>query len=254
MSASFASASCARANSEPADGRPLRLARYLAHSGVASRRRAEELVQAGRVAVGGRTVTDPALAVDEGAEVQVDGQAVEPEEREVWMVNKPAHVVSTAREPGRRRAVVELVPSRRRLYPVGRLDADSTGLVLLTNDGDLANRLTHPRYEVPRTYRVKLRRPASESQLRRLRRGVELEDGTTAPARARRLSSREIELTIREGRNRQVRRMLAAVGNEVASLQRVRFASLRLGSLAEGSARRLSSAELAKLWKDAGRD
>jgi 23S rRNA pseudouridine2605 synthase len=143
------------------------------------------------------------------------------------------------------------VASKRRLYPVGRLDADSTGLILLTNDGELANRLTHPRYEVPRTYRARLKRVPSDADLRRLRQGVELDDGPTAPARVRRVSGRVIELTIREGRNRQVRRMAEAIGNEVTSLERLRFASLRLGDLAEGEARRLRDSELRRLWKDA---
>ncbi len=141
----------------------MRLARYLAHCGVASRRRAEELIAAGRVSVGGQTVTDPARDVDESSGVEANGRPVTPEPREVWMVNKPAGVVSTAREPGRRQAVVELVDSKRRLYPVGRLDADSTGLILLTNDGELANLLTHPRYGVKRSYRVRLRRPATRA-------------------------------------------------------------------------------------------
>jgi 23S rRNA pseudouridine2605 synthase len=229
----------------------VRLVKYLAHAGVASRRRSEELIAAGSVTVGGAVVTDPARDVDHSSGVEVNGRPVSPEPREVWMLNKPSGVVSTAREPGRRRAVTDLVPSRRRLYPVGRLDVDSTGLILLTNDGELANRLTHPRYEVPRTYRARLKRVPSEADLRRLRRGVELDDGLTAPAKVRRVSARVIELTIREGRNRQVRRMAEAVGNEVASLERVRFASLRLGELAEGEARRLRDSELRRLWKDA---
>jgi 23S rRNA pseudouridine2605 synthase len=229
----------------------MRLARYLAHSGVASRRRAEQLVAAGRVTVAGERVTDPALDVDESSGVAVDGRPVRPEPREVWMLNKPAGVVSTAREPGRRGAVVDLVDSRRRLYPVGRLDVDSTGLIVLTNDGDLANRLTHPRYRLARTYRTRLRRPATESQLRRLRRGVELEDGPTRPARVRRMSPRVIEITIAEGRNRQVRRMLEAVGNEVVALARIGFGPLRLGTLQEGKARRLRPPEVNRLWKDA---
>jgi 23S rRNA pseudouridine2605 synthase len=230
----------------------MRLAKFLAHSGVASRRKAEELIGAGRVRVGGRVVTDPARDVDADSGVEVDGRPVEPEPREVWMVNKPAGVVSTAREPGRRRAVTELVPSRRRLYPVGRLDADTTGLILLTNDGELANGLTHPRYEVPRTYRARLRRPPSDEQVAALRSGVELDDGPTAPARVRRVSPRVVELTIREGRNHQVRRMAEAVGNEVVELSRVAFGSLRLGELGEGEARRLRGTEVRGLWKDAG--
>jgi 23S rRNA pseudouridine2605 synthase len=231
----------------------VRLAKYLAHSGVASRRRAEELIAAGRVRVGGEVVRDPARDVDYEHGVEVDGRPVSPEPREVWVLNKPGGVVSTAREPGRRRAVTELVPSGRRLYPVGRLDADSTGLIVLTNDGELANRLTHPRYEVPRTYRVRLRRPPSDAELRRLREGLELEDGRTAPARVRRLSPRVLELTIREGRNRQVRRMAEAVGNEVVELRRTAYGPLRLGDLAEGQARRLRTAEVRRLWKDARR-
>jgi 23S rRNA pseudouridine2605 synthase len=204
------------------------------------------------VTVGGEVVTDPARDVEMGDEVRVDGRPVGVEAREVWALNKPVGVVSTAREPGERLAVVELVDSAARLYPVGRLDADSSGLLLLTNDGELANRLTHPRYEVPKTYRARLRRAASEGELARLRGGVELEDGPTAPATVRRLGEREIEVVLREGRNRQLRRMVEAVGNEVVALRRVGFGSLRLGRLAEGGARRLSSEEVAALWKDAG--
>lgn len=148
--------------------------------------------------------------------------------------------------------MVELVRSGARLYPVGRLDVDSTGLLLLTNDGELANRLTHPRYEVPKAYRVELRRPPSERDLERLRRGVVLEDGPTAPAEVRRRGEREVEIVLREGRNRQVRRMAEAVGNEVVSLRRERIGSIELGGLDEGDARRLSGDEITRLWKDVG--
>jgi 23S rRNA pseudouridine2605 synthase len=228
----------------------VRLAKYLAHAGVASRRAAEELIAAGRVRVAGEVVTDPARDVDESSEVEVNGRPVAPEPREVWAVNKPAGVVSTAREPGRRRAVADLVESERRLYPVGRLDADSTGLILLTNDGELANRLTHPRYGVPKTYRVRLARPPAERDLERLRKGVRLEDGPTAPAEVARLGEREIDVTIREGRKRQVRRMVEAIGNEVEALRRVRIGSLELGGLRRGDARRLEPGEVEALWKD----
>ena len=230
----------------------MRLAKFLAHGGVASRRRAEEIIAKGLVTVGGEVVTDPARDVGEGSDVRVNGSPVGAEAREVWVVHKPAGVVSTAREPGERPAVVELVDSPARLYPVGRLDADSTGLLLLTNDGELANRLTHPRYEVARAYRTRLARPLSDRDLERLRRGVELEDGPTAPAEVNRLGEREVEIVLREGRNRQVRRMAEAVGNRVLELRRVRFASLELGDLQEGAARRLSDDEIARLWKDAG--
>jgi 23S rRNA pseudouridine2605 synthase len=228
----------------------VRLAKYLAHAGVASRRVAEELIAAGKVRVGGQIVTDPARDVGEGSGVEVNGAPVAPEPREVWAVNKPAGVVSTASEPGRRRAVTELVDSERRLYPVGRLDADSTGLILLTNDGGLANRLTHPRYGVPKTYRVRLARPPSDRDLDRLRGGVRLGDGPTAPAEVERRGEREIEVTIREGRKRQVRRMAEAVGNEAQTLTRIRIGSLGLGDLRRGEARRLAEGEVAALWED----
>jgi 23S rRNA pseudouridine2605 synthase len=228
----------------------VRLAKYLAHAGVASRRAAERLIADGKVRVEGKVVTDPARDVDEGLAVEVDGRSVRPEPTEVWAVNKPVGVVSTAREPGRRRAVTQLVESNRRLYPVGRLDADSTGLLLLTNDGELANRLTHPRYGVSKTYRVRLARPPSEQDLDRLRKGVRLGDGPTAPAEVARRREREIEITIREGRKRQVRRMAEAVGNEVKSLERIRIGSLVLGDLHRGEVRRLESGEVAALWDD----
>ncbi|MDX6610369.1 MAG: rRNA synthase [Solirubrobacterales bacterium] len=230
----------------------MRLAKFLAHGGVASRRKAELIIGKGRVTVGGEVVTDPARDVGDGDEVRVDGNLVGTEAREVWAVNKPAGVVSTAREPGGGRpAVVELVDTTARLYPVGRLDADSTGLLLLTNDGELANRLTHPRYGVSKAYRAELRRPPSDADLRRLESGVELGDGPSAPAQVRRLSEREVEIVLREGRNRQVRRMAEAIGNRVMKLRRVRFGSIELGRLAQGHARRLDEVEVGRLWEDA---
>ena len=231
----------------------MRLAKYLAHSGVASRRAAERLIADGRVRVAGKVVTDPARDVDESSRVEVEGAAVAPEPREVWAVNKPKGVVSTAREPGKRRAVTQLVESSRRLYPVGRLDADSTGLILLTNDGELANRLTHPRYGVPKTYLVELARSPAEADLDRLRSGLQLDDGPTAPAEVELLGEREVEITIREGRKRQVRRMAEAIGNEVEDLTRIRIGPLDLGDLRRGEARRLDPREIDALWKDSAR-
>jgi 23S rRNA pseudouridine2605 synthase len=225
----------------------VRLAKYLAHAGVASRRKAEELIEAGRVTVDGEVVTDPARGVIAGNEVRVDGRPVSREEREVWAVNKPRGVLSTASDPEGRPTVLELVDSPARLYPVGRLDYDTSGLLLLTNDGELADRLTHPRYEVPKTYLVTLRRPPSQRDLRRLASGVELGDGMTGPAGVRRLGEREVEIVLREGRNRQVRRMAEAVDNEVVALRRVRLGPIELADLPEGGARRLSEQELARL-------
>ena len=226
----------------------MRLARYLAHAGVASRRAAERIVGEGRVTVDGEVVTDPARDVAGAREVTVDGGAVAPEEREVHVLNKPPGVVSTAHDPHGRRTVVDLVASQRRLYPVGRLDAETTGLILLTNDGELANRLVHPRYAVEKVYRAEVEpRPVGEGALRRLRTGVELDDGMTLPARVRQTAPGVLEIGLREGRKRQVRRMCEAVGHRVVALRRVAFGPLRLGSLAEGESRRLSAAELERL-------
>jgi 23S rRNA pseudouridine2605 synthase len=228
----------------------LRLAKYLAHAGVASRRAAETVIAAGRVEVDGEIVRDPAREVGEHSRVTVDGRALEgPEARVVYAVNKPLGVVSTARDPGGRPTVVELVPATGlRLYPVGRLDADSSGLILLTNDGELANRLTHPRFEVEKTYRATLGGgPVGDGVLRALRHGVELDDGPTAPARVRRLAGDTIELTIHEGRNRQVRRMCEVIDRPVLALERVAFGPLRLDGLAPGAHRRLSDAEVERL-------
>ena len=226
----------------------MRLAKFLAHAGVASRRAAEGLIADGRVSVAGEAVTDPALDVDESSDVSVDGRPVRPEPREVYALNKPRGVVSTARDTHGRPTVVELVPSRRRLYPVGRLDADTTGLILLTNDGALAERLTHPRYGVEKVYRARVQ-PArvTPAALQALREGVELEDGRTAPARARQPSAGVLEIAVREGRKRQVRRMIEAVGHRVQELERVAFGPLGLRGLERGQSRRLKDVEVERL-------
>lgn len=229
----------------------MRLAKYLAHAGVASRRAAEPLVRAGRVRVDGEVVLDPARDVDERSRVEFDGRALTgAEPTVVYALHKPLGVLSTARDARGRPTVVQMIPEQRRLYPVGRLDADSSGLILLTNDGALADRLTHPRYEVPKTYRVRLGgAPVSERAIAALRAGVTLGDGPTAPAHVRRVGrgGDRLELTIREGRNRQVRRMCDAVGHPVLELQRVALGPLRLGALAPGEHRRLSARELREL-------
>lgn len=227
----------------------MRLAKLLATSGVASRRAAEQIVREGRVTVAGETITDPARAVERAETVRVDGRPLTSEQpRVVFAVNKPRGVVSTARDPQRRPTIVALVDSPLRLYPVGRLDIDVTGLILLTNDGELAYALTHPSFEVPRTYRAIVSRPpVREGALRALRSGVELDDGRTAPARVRRLAPDTIELTIYEGRKRQVKRMCSAVGHPVRALERVAFGPLALGDLAPGAHRLLSVAEVRAL-------
>ncbi|HWH92440.1 MAG TPA: pseudouridine synthase [Baekduia sp.] len=231
----------------------MRLAKFLAHAGVASRRAAEAIIAEGRVRVGDELVTDPARDVDgTSLPVTVDGARVriaDDEGRAVWAVHKPRGVVSTAKDTHGRPTVVAMVHAPgTRLYPVGRLDADTTGLILLTDDGDLANRLTHPRYEVPKVYVAQVENgPVKEPALRALRGGVELEDGRTAPAGVRQLRPGVLELTLREGRKRQVKRMCAAVGHPVVRLSRVAFGPLRLGDLGEGHVRRLSPAEVQRL-------
>ena len=228
----------------------MRLAKFLAHAGVASRRAAEEVVRAGRVTVGGEVVTDPARDVDAAGGVAVDGRTLEgPEQRVVVVLHKPSGVVSTARDTHGRRTVVDLVDlPGARLYPVGRLDADTTGLLLLTNDGALAERLLHPRYELPRTYRARVAGGRlSPRSLRALREGVDLDDGRTAPARVREVRAGLLELTLREGRKRQVKRMCAAVGHPVQALERTRFGPLGVRGLAPGHWRLLTPAELERL-------
>jgi len=230
----------------------MRLAKFLAHAGVASRRSAERLIADGRVTVGGELVTDPARDVDESSDVRFDGEQVAAEARVVFALNKPAGVVSTAKDTHGRPTVVSMIRSAHRLYPVGRLDSDTTGLILLTNDGELANQLTHPRYEVPKTYLATVEPGrVSDRDLRALREGVELDDGVTSPASVRQVKFGLLEITIREGRKRQVRRMVEAIGHRVVALERVAFGPLRLEKLAPGKYRRLSAAEIERLRKAA---
>ncbi len=231
----------------------MRLAKHLAHAGVASRRASEQLVFDGRVEVDDEVVTDPARDVSGQERIRVDGKTLRAHERGadrvVYLLHKPPGVVSTAKDTHGRKTVVEFVRSPgTRLYPVGRLDADTTGLILLTDDGDLAHRLTHPSFEVPKVYVAEVAHgPVREPALRRLREGVSLEDGMTSPAKVRQLRQGLLELTIHEGRKRQVKRMCAEVGHPVKALQRVAYGPLRLGDLVQGGVRRLSSAEVERL-------
>ena len=229
----------------------MRLAKFLATGGVASRRAAEDLIRAGRVTVVGETVTDPARDVTANDTVACNGRPVEPAgDLVVYAVNKPPGVVSTASDPQRRPTVVSLVDTPLRLYPVGRLDIDTTGLILLTNDGTLAHRLMHPSFEVERTYHAAVGGPPiSQATVRALRAGVRLEDGMTAPARARRIAPHTLELILHEGRKRQVKRMCEHVGHPVRSLSRVAIGPLTLGGLAPGGHRRLGAGEIDALTR-----
>jgi pseudouridine synthase len=224
----------------------VRLNAYLARAGVASRRKADELIRAGRVAVNGEPGQLNTF-VESGDRVEVDGRAVRPQALAYVLLHKPAGVVTTASDPQRRPTVVGLVEHESRVVPVGRLDADTTGVLLLTNDGELAHRLAHPKYEVEKVYEAEVEGEPSDASLRRLAQGVELEDGRTAPARVRRVAPSRIELSIHEGRNRQVRRMLEAVGHPVRRLHRSRYAGLSVGGLRPGEWRELTPAEVAEL-------
>jgi 23S rRNA pseudouridine2605 synthase len=227
----------------------MRLAKFLANAGIASRRAAEEIIRSGAVTVNGVAVTDPARDVSDEDAIAVDGDSVtEQKSSVVYAVNKPLGVVSTASDPQNRPTIVSLIRSGRRLYPVGRLDIDTTGLILLTDDGELAHRLTHPSFEVEKTYVATVRNPpVRDGALKLLSEGLLLEDGRTAPAKARRLAGDKIELTLKEGRKRQVKRMLEEVGHRVIRLERVRFGPLELGTLKPGAHRRLTAAEIERL-------
>jgi 23S rRNA pseudouridine2605 synthase len=224
----------------------VRLNAYLARAGVASRRKADDLIKAGRVLVNGEPgqLNTFVLASDR---VEVDGREVGKQRLAHLLLHKPAGVVTTARDPQGRPTVVQLVPAEPRVVPVGRLDADTTGALLLTNDGALAHRLAHPRYGVEKVYEVEVRGEPSDDVLRRLAEGVELDDGRTAPARARRLGRHRLELTLHEGRNRQVRRMLETLGHRVTRLHRSGYAGLTLDGLEPGAWRELAPGEVERL-------
>lgn len=229
----------------------------MAHCGVASRRACEELIVAGRVQVNGRTVQELGFQVDpDRDEVRVDGRVIRPPARLCYYIlHKPAGYVTTVSDPQGRPTVMSLVPSSERVYPVGRLDLDTEGLLLLTNDGPLAHRLTHPRYGVRKVYLAQVAGLVGPETVERLRRGVVLEDGPTAPARVRVVGqdkeSTVLELEISEGRKRQVRRMCQAVGHPVLYLKRIAFGPLRLGRLPLGACRLLTDAEVAALRRAA---
>ena len=224
----------------------MRLNAYLARAGVASRRKADELIKAGRVRVNGAP-GELNTFVASGDRVEVDGRAVSKQRLAYLLLHKPAGVVTTARDPRGRPTVVELVPHEPRVVPVGRLDADTTGAILLTNDGELAHRLAHPRYEVAKVYVAEVEGAPSDAALRALAVGIALDDGRTAPARARRLGPSQIELTLHEGRKHQVKRMCAAVGHPVQSLHRREYAGLTLDGLEPGGWRELTAEEVEAL-------
>ncbi|MBW1918292.1 MAG: rRNA pseudouridine synthase [Deltaproteobacteria bacterium] len=236
-----------------------RLQKFLSRSGLVSRRQGEKLIQAGRVMVNGQVVTTLGLRIDpETDQVRVDGQPVtHPGQRLTVMLNKPEGYVTTLSDPQGRRQVTDLlVGLNERLYPVGRLDYDAAGLLLLTNDGELAHRLMHPRFKVAKTYRLTVARAMSQAAVQQLESGVELGGRTTAPALVRLLKllpdRTVLELTVREGRYHQVKRMCARVGHPVLKLKRIAYGPLKLGRLPVGAYRELKAGEVAQLWKVSG--
>jgi 23S rRNA pseudouridine2605 synthase len=224
----------------------MRLNAYLARTGVASRRGADELIKTGRVRVNG-VRGELNTFVQEGDVVDLDGRLLVPQALAYVLLHKPAGVVTTARDPQGRPTVVDLVEHESRVVPVGRLDADTTGALLLTNDGELAHRLAHPHYEVEKVYEAEVEGEPSADAVARLERGVKLDDGQTAPARFRRLGPSRIELSIHEGRKHQVKRMLEAVGHPVLRLHRSRYAGLGIEGVEPGQWRELTEDEVASL-------
>ncbi len=229
----------------------MRLNAYLARAGIASRRGADELILAGRVAVNGERAKVHRVVVP-GDVVTLDGRPLTAQTLRHILLHKPAGVVTTARDPQRRPIVLHLVPGEPRVVPVGRLDAGTTGALLLTNDGDLAYCLMHPSYEVEKVYVADVRGRPTDAAIRLLASGVELDDGMTAPARVRRLSPTRIEFVLHEGRKRQVRRMCEAVGHRVTRLHRPTYAGLELGALQPGEWRDLTAAEVTRLRRRVG--
>jgi len=222
----------------------VRLQKFLSAAGVCSRRKAEDLIRAGRVFVNGRVAAELGARIDPRTDrVTVDGQIVRPPEKLIYIaLNKPRGYVCSCRHPGKD-IVLDLVNVPERIYPVGRLDKDSTGLLLLTNDGRMHLKLSHPSFDHEKEYDVVVARPLSDGALRRMAEGMPILNTRTRPAEVRRLGERRFRIVLKEGRNRQIRRMVSRLGNEVVDLKRIRVAHIRLGRLAEGAWRYLTDAE-----------
>lgn len=237
--------------------KPIRLNRYLAQAGIASRRACDDIIKSGRVTVNGKRVDAPGTAIHPARhDVRLDGKPIETSAPQTWLLNKPREILSAAKDARGGRTVVDLAREAgiaERLYPVGRLDKNSRGLILLSNEGDLAHRLLHPRYGIEKTYQVKLNLPVTKTQMRRFSSGLDLEDGRTRPCRIRPLRGRALyEVVLGEGRKRQIRRMFELLNRRVVDLQRVRMGPISLGRLKEGELRPLEPAELLRLKRAVG--
>ena len=234
----------------------IRLQKYLAQCGVASRRGAEQIIRDGRVAVNGVIVTEMGTKLKKNEKVTVDGQVVKPEKNKYYiLLNKPSGVLSSVKDDRGRDCVVNLIEGvDARLYPVGRLDYDTTGLLLLTNDGDFMQKVTHPSFEIWKTYRAVVKGVPTETDVKRFAEGLMLDDGKTLPAVldvvGYKGNNAIVEVSIREGRNRQVRRMMERIGHPVTSLTRISFGSLELGDLKPGKWRHVRPEEIARLTED----
>lgn len=236
----------------------MRINKYIAHAGVASRRKAEELIKQGLVTLNGQMVTELATTVKSGDRVEVEGQPIYNEEKVYYLLNKPRGVISSVRDDKGRQTVVDLLPEvKERIYPVGRLDWDTSGLLILTNDGDFTDKMLHPRHEIDKVYVARVKGLASKDNLRPLTKGIVIDGKKTQPARYRIVKTdREknrsvVELTIHEGRNHQVKKMFEAVGLMVDKLSRTRFGTLNLSGLNSGEARRLNKKEISQLYNAA---
>lgn len=231
----------------------IRLQKYIADCGVASRRKAEELIKQGRVKVNGTVVNEMGIKVCDKDLVEVDGKVIKPENKKVYiLLNKPSGYVTTAKDQFGRPTVLDLLKGvRERVFPVGRLDYETTGLLILTNDGDFTYKITHPKHEIEKTYLATIKGIPTSEEISRFERGLKIEDYITAPAKLRIITKNEgtcvIEVTIHEGRNRQVRKMCEAIGHPVLSLKRISLGKLTLGNLAEGDWRELTPREVKSL-------
>lgn len=230
-----------------------RLQKIIANSGVCSRRKAEELISQGKVTVNGQIINELGFKADESDDIRVNGEKISAEQKAVFLLNKPKNVISSSSDDRGRTTVVDLIDSNLRLYPLGRLDYDSSGLLLLSNDGELMQKLIHPKYEVEKTYQVTIDGLINDNEISQLEKGIEIEDYVTAPAKVKLIKKNEnrytsfLEITIHEGRNREIRKMFEKLGYHVLKLHRIKEANIELGNLKSGEYRRLKPYEIKKL-------